>query len=183
MMKHLGTVALETPRLLLRRFTLDDAADMFNNWANDDAVTKFLTWPTHQSVGVSKEVLSKWVADYQSEKCYQWCVALKETGKAVGSIGVVSLKENIDAAEIGYCIGRAWWHQGITLEALAAVVGFLFKEVGFNRLAAHHDPHNPNSGKVMQKCGMLYEGTAIQASRNNTGICDTAMYAMINPGK
>lgn len=57
-------------------------------------------------------------------------------------------------AHIGYCIGRKWWKQGITSEALKAVIDFLFDEVKTNRIEARHDPRNPNSGLVMKKCGM-----------------------------
>ena len=46
-MNHLGTVVLETTRLILRRFTIEDAEGMYRNWASEDEVTKFLTWPTH----------------------------------------------------------------------------------------------------------------------------------------
>lgn len=181
-MNHLGTVTLETTRLVLRRFTLEDAEDMFNNWASDDQVTQFLAWPSHKSVEDSRRVMEKWAADYEKDTCYQWCIAHKETGKAIGSIGVVGINEKINAAEIGYVIGRTWWHQGITSEALMAVIDFLFSEVGFNRLAAHHDPKNPNSGRVMLKCGMAYEGTAIQGGRNTLGVYDSVMYGMIKQG-
>jgi ribosomal-protein-alanine N-acetyltransferase len=182
-MQHLGTVTLETPRLILRRFTLDDAADMFENWASDDEVTRFLSWPTHTSVEVSKKVAAQWVEEYKSEKYYQWCIELKETGRAIGSIAVVDIKDKVDAVEIGYVIGKAYWHQGIMSEAFAAVIDYLFNKVGLNRIEARHDPHNPNSGKVMLKCGLKYEGTMIQASRNNTGICDSVVYGMINTGE
>lgn len=46
-MNHLGTVVLETTRLKLRRFTIEDAEGMYRNWASEDEVTQFLTWPTH----------------------------------------------------------------------------------------------------------------------------------------
>ena len=49
-MNHIGTIRLETDRLILRRFTMDDAEGMLNNWASDDEVTKYLTWPTHQNI-------------------------------------------------------------------------------------------------------------------------------------
>jgi ribosomal-protein-alanine N-acetyltransferase len=62
-------------------------------------------------------------------------------------------------AHIGYCIGRKWWHSGITSEALESVIQFLIEEVGLNRIESRHDPRNPNSGAVMKKCGMKYEGT------------------------
>jgi len=53
-MNHIGTIRLETDRLILRRFTIADAEGMFNNWASDDDVTKYLTWPTHQNVEMTR---------------------------------------------------------------------------------------------------------------------------------
>lgn len=80
---------------------------------------------------------------------------------------------------IGYCIGREYWHRGITSEALKALIDFFFDEVGVKRVESRHDPRNPNSGKVMKKCGMIYEGTKKDSDRNNQGICDASYYAII----
>ncbi len=180
-MKNLGTKRIETKRLVLRKFELTDAEAMYKNWASDDKVTKFLIWPTHKDIEVSCKVLEMWVKDYSEDNNYQWCIELKSIGEAIGSIGVVDYKENIEAVEIGYCIGSKYWGQGITTEALKALIEFFFEEVGVNRIEARHDPVNANSGKVMQKCGLKYEGTRIKADRNNSGICDVAMYGIINP--
>ncbi|WP_123054221.1 GNAT family N-acetyltransferase [Clostridium sp. JN-1] len=180
-MKNLGTVKIETERLILRKFTLSDTDDMYKNWASDDEVTKFLSWPTHKDLEVSRKVIDTWIKDYASDKNYQWCIEFKSIGEAIGSIGVVNYRENIEAVEIGYCIGRKYWNQGITSEALKALIKFFFQEVGANRIEAKHDLLNSNSGKVMIKCGMKYEGTGIKAGRNNTGICDEVMYGIINP--
>lgn len=180
-MKNLGTKRIETKRLVLRKFELTDAEAMYKNWASDDKVTKFLIWPTHKDIEVSRKVLEMWVKDYSEDNNYQWCIELKSIGEAIGSIGVVDYKENIEAVEIGYCIGSKYWGQGITTEALKALIEFFFEEVGVNRIEARHDPVNANSGKVMQKCGLKYEGTRIKADRNNSGICDVAMYGIINP--
>ena len=58
MLNHQGTRVIETERLILRPFVMEDADAMFRNWAGDDEVTKFLTWPTHESAAVSRMVLS-----------------------------------------------------------------------------------------------------------------------------
>ena len=60
-MEHKGTVKLETDRLILRKATMDDAQDMFDNWASNPNVTKFMTWPTHSNIEITKMVLSNWV--------------------------------------------------------------------------------------------------------------------------
>ena len=178
-MKHLGTKTIETPRLRLRRFTLDDAQAMYDNWASDPEVTKYLTWPTHTGVDVSKMVLTDWVADYEKDDNYQWAIELKEIGQPIGSIGVVSHNDKAQLVHIGYCVGRNWWHRGIMTEALQAVMDFLFDEVGMRRIESRHDPRNVNSGKVMVKCGMKYEGTLRQSDGNNQGICDASWYALL----
>ncbi len=178
-MEHKGTFTLETERLVLRRFTNDDADAMFRNWADDPEVTKYLTWPTHSDVSVSKFVIDSWVKEYEKLNYYSWAIALKEINEPIGSISVVKMDENINKVEVGYCIGRKWWRQGYTSEALAELIRFFFKEVGVNRIEAMHDVQNPNSGKVMQKCGMKYEGTMCQGGENNQGLCDVAIYAIL----
>ena len=128
----------------------------------------------------TQSVLEDWVKNYSDTSCYQWAIVFKENGnEPIGSISVVGMKENIAMAHVGYCIGKVWWHRGITSEALKAVMDFLFDVVEVNRIEARHDPRNPNSGKVMQKCGMKYEGTLRSADWNNQGICDACYYAML----
>ena len=180
MVVHQGTVPLNTPRLLLRRAVAEDALPMFDNWASDPQVTKYLTWPAHGSPQISQMVVDSWISDYEKDDHYQWMIVLKDApANPIGSISVVSMNNEVEKAEIGYCIGKPWWHQGITTEALKAVMDFLFDEVGMNRIEARHDPRNPNSGAVMRKCGMQYEGTTRQSDRNNQGICDTCHYGLL----
>lgn len=178
-MTHKGTRKIETSRLILRRFTLKDAQPMFDNWASDPEVTKYLTWPAHDSIEISGMVLRDWIASYEKEDYYQWAIVLKELGQPIGSIAVVSGDDQLQLAHVGYCIGRRWWRQGITSEALQAIMDYLFDEVGMNRVESRHDPRNPNSGKVMLKCGMKFEGTHRQSDRNNQGICDASWYGIL----
>ncbi len=179
-MEHLGTKQLETQRLILRKFKLSDAGAMFRNWASDDEVTRFLMWPSHKDVSVSENILKEWISKYDDKKFYQWAITLKpNVGEPIGGISVVDMDDRLQMVHIGYCIGRKWWHQGITSEALAELIRFFFDEVGVNRVESRHDPNNPNSGKVMQKCGLKYEGTIKQGDWNNQGICDYSIYGLV----
>ena len=179
-MKHLGTKLIETNRLILRKPRVSDAKDMFNNWASNPNVTKFMTWPTHSDVEVTKMVINYWIKNYENFTYYQWGIVIKETNKLVGTISVVRFKEETNEVEIGYCIGEKWWHQGITSEALKEVIRFLFEEVNANRICACHDVNNPNSGKVMLKCNMKYEGTLRQAVRRGNGeLSDLSYYSIL----
>ncbi len=179
-MKSIGTQAIETDRLVLRRFRENDAQAMFDNWASDDDVTKYVTWPSYRS---SDECLS-YIRDviaptYSDNDAYHWVIELKEIGEAVGSIGAVDVNKALDSVEIGYCLGRSWWHKGIMSEALAALIAFFFTQAEVNRIVASHDVRNVNSGGVMLKCGMKHEGTLRQSGRNNQGICDMAVYSIL----
>lgn len=178
MLQHKRTQTIETSRLILRQARMADAEPMFRNWANDPEVTKFLTWPPHENIEVTRKVLAGWIENYQKEDYYQWMIVLKETGEPIGSI-MANTVGRAQSAHIGYCIGKAWWHQGIMSETLKAVMDFLFDEVGYHRVEAMHDSNNPHSGGVMKKCGMKYEGTLRMADRNNQGICDACYYGLL----
>lgn len=178
-MTHKGTITLETERLILRRFTLDDAAEAFRNWMSSEKVTRFLSWPPHKDPGESRDYIQSVIDSYVKPDNFSWVIEYKELSLVIGSIGVNSLREDVAACEIGYCLGDRFWGKGIMPEALSEVIRFLFEEVGMNRIQATHDVRNPNSGRVMEKCGMQYEGTMRQASRNNQGICDSVMRAIL----
>ena len=178
-MNHLGTQTIETKRLILRKYKEGEEKYIFKNWACDDEVTKYLMWQSHKDVSVSKQWIDYLKSNYDRKDFYEWTIVLKEIDEPIGSISVVDKKENVNAVHIGYCIGKKWWHQGITSEALSAVIDFFFDKVGADRVESRHDPRNVNSGKVMQKCGMKYEGTMRKADVNNQGICDTSYYAIL----
>lgn len=181
---HLGTKKLETSRLILRQFLVSDAPAMYRNWAADPEVSKFLTWPPHESPEATAQLLKTWVDNYSDREYYQWAIVLKENGpEPIGSISAFNLDNGIRKAEIGYCIGQSWRHRGIMTEALAEVIRFLIEEVGIQRIEARHDPANPHSGAVMKKCGMAYEGTLRRCERNNQGIVDVCVYSILGTYK
>ena len=179
MMEHKGTKRLETERLILRSFIPADGPAMYKNWCSDPEVTRFLTWPTHSSADVSASLAAYWAEETKDPARYQWAIVPKELGEPIGSLAVVRQRDDIAQCELGYCIGKAWWGRGLMTEAVKEVIRYLFEEVGMNRIEAAHDVHNPASGKVMQKAGMTFEGIHRQASKNNTGVCDIAIYAIL----
>lgn len=178
-MHHKGTVTIETERLILRKFTPEDIPAAFHNWTGDAKVTEFLRWPTHSGVDVTERILNDWIAEYDKPDFYQWAIVPKDINEPIGTISVVGMDERTEKIHIGYCIGSKWWHLGYTSEAFAAVIPFFFREVKAQRIESQHDPENPNSGKVMQKCGLLYEGTLRKADWSNKGIVDACMYGMV----
>lgn len=178
-MNHKGTKRIETQRMILRPFTIEDVDAAFENWMSDEEVTRYLTWPPHENKEVTHAVLSSWIASYNQSNFYQWAMELKESHELIGNISVVHVKEEINTVSIGYCIGKAFWKKGYTSEAFRAIIPFLFEEVEVNRIEATHDANNPNSGLVMKKCGLQYEGTLRHAALNNQGIVDVCIYSLL----
>ena len=178
-MKKPGTQTIETERLVLRRFVAEDAENMYRNWASDTEVTKYLTWPAHASADITSRVVNSWIPQYEQGDFFTWAIEYKENREVIGSISVVKIYEAIDAADIGYCLGRTYWGRSIMPEALGAVIDYLFEQAGMNRVAAAHDVNNPKSGRVMEKAGMKYEGILRQAGRNNQGICDEVWHSIL----
>lgn len=88
-MEHKGTKIIETERLLLRQFNMDDAEAMFRNWESDSKVTEFLRWKTATDISEAEQVLYEWVHGYDHSDFYQWAIVLKEIGEPIGSISVV----------------------------------------------------------------------------------------------
>lgn len=178
-MEHKGTVTIETDRLCLRAFELKDIQAAFRNWTSDERVTEFLRWPTHTDISITEKVIKDWIEESKKPDFYQWAIVLKDIDEPIGTISVVDKNEALNILHIGYCIGSKWWHRGITSEAFAAIILYLFEEVGANRIESQHDPNNPHSGNVMKKCGLVYEGTLRQADFSNKGIVDACMYSLL----
>lgn len=166
-MTHKGTIALETERLILRRFKLEDADALFRN--------------LHSKLGDSAEAEGEffrlnWLNTYTSLESYQWLIILKSLNEPIGTIRADCVDTKRHSLELGYEIGGQWWHLGIMTEAVRCVLKFFFEEIGVNRIASRHNVTNPRSGGVMINCGMQLEGVFRQASQ--TG-CDVNYYAIL----
>lgn len=180
MLKHVGTEKIETKDLILRKFKIDDAEEMFNNWAKDPDNVKFLSWQAHKNIDITKKVLSEWVESYKKDETYRWGIVLKENGQLIGGIDMVLLFDNIDCCEIGYVLSKKYWNRGLMTEALKSVINYLFKKANFNRIQLRHHVDNEASGRVMQKAGLQFEGILREADKTNTGqFCDTAIYSIL----
>ena len=125
---------LETERLLLRHIRRDDAQRIYDCWASDPEVTRYLTWQPHASVAVTEAIVARWLADYDKPDTYRYGIELRETGEMIGMIDVVGYHHGNPV--IGYCSGRAYWGNGYMTE------GRLFD-----------DPHRGGAGKHRQQPG------------------------------
>ena len=157
MLTHQGTRTIVTQRLTLRAFRAEDAQDMFENWASDERVTRYLTWPKHETPDFTRRLLEDWCKRYADPAYYNW--AIEFSGRVIGNISAVRVDGQSENAELGYCMGVDYWRRGIMPEAAGAVIDFFFSAVGMHRVGLFYARKNPASGRVAEKCGMRFEGT------------------------
>ena len=178
-MRNLGSIELETKRLFLRRFVVEDAKAMFENWASDSENVRYVTWDPHPNPQVTQASIERWLLHYQEENTYKWAICKKEDPKQViGDISVVSQDPQKEICEGGYILGKNFWGQGIMTEALKAVLHFLLLEVGFKEVQAKYVSLNPASGRVMEKAGMHYLTTLPNAVARKGYIGDQITYTI-----
>lgn len=158
-MNLIGTKEIETERLKLRKLKVDDYKEAFKNWCSNPNVAKYTMWDAHQNDEVTKNLFTMWEKEYENNTTFRWIVELKDTHELIGTIDVASLHFiNYGSVEIGYCYGEDFWHKGYATEALKRVIRYLFDEVDIDVIFATYMENNPNSGLVMKKSGMTYEG-------------------------
>ncbi|MBO4406887.1 MAG: GNAT family N-acetyltransferase [Clostridia bacterium] len=151
------TRTLETERLFLRPWGIDDAEDLFT-YAKDPAVGPAAGWPPHRSAEESREVIRNVLS---GEECYAVC--RKEDGKAFGSMklmlrGHTRMTDRDDECELGYWIGKPFWGKGLATEAAGELIRRGFEELGMRRIWCRYADGNERSKRVQEKCGFRYQG-------------------------
>ncbi len=169
---------LETERLILRPLRMSDARDLFA-YASDPQVSRHVLWETHESLSHSRQFLRAAIRQYRRGQPSSFAIALKDSGRMIGTIGFMWINVEYKSAEVGYSLSREYWNRGIMTEALRRVVAFGFEELRLNRIEAQHETDNPASGRVMAHAGMQYEGTLRQRLKNKGRFVDVALYAIL----
>ncbi len=146
---------LKTNRLLLRPLNLDDAEIIFKNWTFDERVAKYCRLYPHKSIYETKQLLEMYLEQAERGFDYRWGIVLQETNELIGCIDVVDLSDNNKTATVGYVLSHKYWNNGISTEALSAVITKLFDD-GIETIKAEHHIDNIASGRVMEKCSMKY---------------------------
>lgn len=179
-MKPIGTQTLQTKRLILRQWQIEDAEAMFHNWASDKENTQYVPWEAHQTIADTEEFLTERVKDYSSGEAFRWAITLHDNPTVViGDISVVSTRTSVNEAEIGYILSKHHWNQGVMTEALDAVMDFLFDQADFDRVVAGFLSENVSSRRVIEKAGLRYEGTFRQSMKVKGRIFDYVCYGLL----
>ena len=169
---------LETERLILRKLTPADEADVFA-YASDPEVARLVPWEAHCSLDDTRRFLRGVLERYARGEPDVWAIAEKASGRVIGTIRMGEYRVQHGRASVGYALARSYWNRGLTTEALRAVLRFGFDVVGLNRILAVCYPENPASARVMEKVGMTYEGTLRDAAFEKGRYRSLKVYAIL----
>lgn len=145
-------VIIETERLIIRQVSVDDAEAVFK-WASDPEVTKYMIYPTHDNI----EITRNWLAgrNVDDVDSYDLGFTLKESGELIGMGGLVYKSEE-DLWEIGYNLRKDYWGKGIVPEAMEGIISEILRVRPIRAIRGQFAEENKKSGRVMEKLGMHY---------------------------
>src|SRR5262249_20907867 len=149
------TPTLETERLILRPPRIEDAQPVFDSWAQDPLVTRYLTWRPHADVSETEEYISRFTGTDAGNYHYLWVMTAKNDCPV---IGMIHINLDLDQADFGYVVARREWGKGLATEALRRVIEFGLSFPHVKRVWGVCDIDNPASARVMEKAGLALEG-------------------------
>jgi len=147
---------IETERLLLRWPTEADAAEMFARYAQDPEVCRYMSWTTHRSISETIAFVQWSIERRQAGSSYGWLIYPLAGGSLLGSIG---FRVNGHEVQFGYCLARDAWGHGYATEASRAIVDLALSDPAIWRIQAYCDVGHRASARVLQKAGLVLEGT------------------------
>ena len=146
---------IQTERLILRKPCMEDALAIFEGYAQDPEVTRYLVWKPHRNIRDTEEFLLACGQLWRTGKDFAYSITLKEDDKLIGMFGLHPMNLKI---EVGYALAHPYWGKGYMTEALCAVIDWAFTQPDIFRVQATCDVDNLGSARVMKKAGMEREG-------------------------
>jgi ribosomal-protein-alanine N-acetyltransferase len=172
-----NTPKLTTDNLVLERFNLNDAKAMFEGWANSEAVTEWTLLNIGKTLRECEDCIRTTIENYEmAEDYHYWAIRYKE--ECIGSIALaIDIEHN--CGEVAYVLAEKYWGNGYATEAVKKVLSFGFEELNLNRIEADFFAENLASERVLQKAGLIKEGTFRQRYIKFDTYHDAVLYAAL----
>ena len=172
---------LTTERLILSRPVEGDMQHIIHYLDSDKVYSENTANMPYPYKEADAEFLIHEVVDkgFENETDFVFAIRNKENGLIMGLIGIHHWDKANQKAEIGYWLGKEFWNKGYVTEAMAEVLAFGFKVLNLNKMFANFFPHNPASGRVMEKSGMRQEAVLKQEIYKNGKFLDFVRYSIL----
>jgi RimJ/RimL family protein N-acetyltransferase len=148
-------LVINTERLLLRSLEIEDAPVLFA-YRSREEIFRYHNWqPIIENDAVDFIKKYGFGNNLRIHQWNQFAVTLREDGILIGDCGILLIDQN--EAEIGYTIAPIYQEKGFASEAVYALITYLFKIFGINKLKAQTIPDNKASIKLLMKMGFQEE--------------------------
>lgn len=173
---------LKTRRLELNEISADDAAAIFDIFANEEVV-KFYDLLPFTDRSQADELIKLFKNRVENSLGNRWAIRFKENDQCIGTCGFNSWSQPMRSATIGYDLNRGHWGQGIVTEALSAIIHSAFSGAlpcgPINRIQADTVPGNLASEKVLRKLGFQEEGLRRQCGYWKNAFHDLKCFGLL----
>jgi RimJ/RimL family protein N-acetyltransferase len=170
---------LNTHRLILRPYTLADAPDSQRLAGNRLIAATTTTIPHPYPDGAAEAWIATHAQLIAEKRAMPFAVTLKESGEFIGNASLIDISLIHKRAELAYWIGVDYWSQGYCTEAAQALMTYAHDVLGITRIVARCHAKNVASARVMEKCGLVHEGT-LPLHMEKWGVFeDTRLYGMV----
>ena len=145
-----GTVELWTENLIMRRYRMEDADELYRCFGTDHEMVRYSGWNPYATPEMSRETVRRFIESYGDEHSYSWVMDVEDI--VVGTIGAYDYKD--DRIEVGFSVDRGWQGRGFATQALKKVLEYLLENEGISCVTAWCAAENIGSKKVLEKAGM-----------------------------
>jgi len=166
---------LETKRLILREWNINDAEDLYN-FAKSPLVGPMAGWKPHVDVDESLKIIEMFIKEDDT-----WAIVDKETNKVIGGTGLHNdgKRKYKQSKMIGYVLSEEYWGRGLVAESTQRILKYGFEELELEIISIYHFPFNVQSKRVIEKCKFTYEGVMRKAGeRFDKVVLDDVCYSM-----
>jgi [ribosomal protein S5]-alanine N-acetyltransferase len=171
--------AIESERLVLRPYRLQDAADV-QRLAGDERVARAATTIPHPYPdGAAQAWISRHAPAYEAGTAAEFAVARKTDGALVGTVSLLDMSAQHARAELGYWTGVPFWGEGYCSEAVQRLITFAGAELHISRIVARCLAWNLASARVMEKAGLIREGRLVKHTLKNGRYEDVLLYGRL----
>ena len=146
---------IQTDRLILRVPNHSDARAIFDGYAQDVDVVRYLPWRPHKTITDTEEYLAKCQAGWTAGSDLTWALTIRGDDQL---IGMIAIRPRGYKHDFGYVLARAHWGRGLMTEAARAIVDLSFTDPEVRRVWAVCDIDNRASARVLEKIGFEQEG-------------------------
>lgn len=174
---------LETERLILRPFSMEDASDVQRLAGTWQVAATTAAIPHPYPDGAAEQWIARHAPSFEEGWLVVYAVTMREGGKLLGAVSLLDVQHNHARAELGYWIAFEHWGNGYCTEAVSRLIQYAHNKLSISRIVARCLERNPASARVMEKVGLTKEGHMPKHDLKNGKFEDVLIYGMVLTGR